>query len=83
LHAVLQDVAKDLTGGRAIHEATALGRDWLEGAGFKVDYLEVRSADSLMPVGQQVVDPSRLLVAAWLGRTRLIDNVPVAPIRMR
>jgi pantoate--beta-alanine ligase len=82
-HAVLEEVAKDLSEGRPVHEATFLGRDWLEGAGFKVDYLEVRSASNLMPVGQNVVDPSRLLGAVYLGHIRLLDNVPVEPLKIR
>jgi pantoate--beta-alanine ligase len=79
-HAVLQEVSKDLTEGRPIHEATFLGRDWLEGAGFKVDYLEVRDEAALMPVGQRATVPARLLGAVYLGHIRLIDNEPVAPI---
>jgi pantoate--beta-alanine ligase len=82
-HAVLEEVAKDLAEGRPVHEATFLGRDWLEGAGFKVDYLEVRSASHLMPVGHNVVDPSRLLGAVYLGHIRLLDNVPVEPLKIR
>jgi pantoate--beta-alanine ligase len=82
-HAVLEEVAKDLSEGRPVHEATFLGRDWLEGAGFKVDYLEVRSASSLMPVGQNVVELSRLLGAVYLGHIRLLDNVPVDPLKIR
>ncbi|MFZ4540496.1 MAG: pantoate--beta-alanine ligase [Rickettsiales bacterium] len=46
-------------------------------AGFvKVDYLELRAEDTLAPL-QSYVKPSRLLVAAWLGKTRLIDNITV------
>jgi pantoate--beta-alanine ligase len=78
-HSVLGEVAKDLSEGRPVHEATFLGRDWLEGAGFRVDYLEVRDAGSLMPVGRQVTAPSRLLGAVYLGNVRLIDNVHVNP----
>ncbi len=80
-HAVLEEVSKDLSEGRPVHEATFLGRDWLEGAGFKVDYLEVRDADHLMPIGQYVTAPSRVLGAVYLGHVRLIDNVPVAPMK--
>lgn len=80
-HAVLEEVSKDLAEGRPIHEATYLGRDWLEGAGFKVDYLEVRDAARLMPVGQRVTVPSRLLGAVYLGHVRLIDNVEVEPFK--
>jgi pantoate--beta-alanine ligase len=82
-HSVLEEVAKDLSEGRPVHEATFLGRDWLEGAGFKVDYLEVRTANALTPVGQHVVEPARLLGAVYLGRVRLIDNVPVNPVLAR
>jgi pantoate--beta-alanine ligase len=82
-HSVLEEVAKDLSEGRPVHEATFLGRDWLEGAGFKVDYLEVRTAAALTPVGQHVVEPARLLGAVYLGRVRLIDNVPVNPVLAR
>jgi pantoate--beta-alanine ligase len=79
-YAVLQEVAKDLSEGRPVAEGTFLGRDWLEGAGFKVDYLEVRTAHSLMPVEQHVLEPARLLGAVYLGRVRLLDNVPVNPV---
>ncbi len=82
-YAVLEDVSKELSGGRPVHEATFLGRDWLEGAGFRVDYLEVRDALALMPVGQYVTAPSRLLGAVYLGPVRLIDNVPVAPVKVQ
>ena len=62
LHQVLQDVAKELSGGRPINEALYLGRDWLEGAGLRVDYLEVRDANTLLPLEDYVNDPARLLV---------------------
>ncbi len=82
LYAVLNEVSQDLTAGRPIHEAIFLGRDWLAGAGLRVDYLELRDADTLQPLeGDHVTNPARLLAAVHLGRTRLIDNVAVAPIR--
>ncbi len=49
----------------------------LKGAGFaKVDYIAVREADTLRLVGELGPRPLRVLGAAWLGATRLIDNVP-------
>jgi pantoate--beta-alanine ligase len=42
-----------------------------------VDYVAVREADSLAPVQQSAKAPLRILAAAWLGRTRLIDNMAV------
>jgi pantoate--beta-alanine ligase len=80
-HAILNEVAKDLSEGRPVHEAMFLGRDWLEGAGFRVDYLEVRDSTNFMPVGRLVTVPSRILGAVYLGNVRLIDNVPVAPVK--
>ena len=78
-HRALEEVASKLSQGHPVHEAASLGRDWLAGAGFKLDYLEVRDAAHFMPVGQRITHPSRLLGAVYLGRVRLIDNVPVEP----
>jgi pantoate--beta-alanine ligase len=48
----------------------------LEAAGFaKVDYIAVREADTLKIVSARTERPLRVLGAAWLGSTRLIDNV--------
>lgn len=45
-------------------------------AGFKVDYLEIRAADSLLHPGHE--DTSLvILAAAFLGKTRLIDNIQI------
>ena len=46
-------------------------------AGFAVDYLEARHALTLAPVASLKDGPIRLLVAAKLGKTRLIDNLAV------
>jgi len=49
----------------------------LERAGFtKIDYVAVREADSLNVVSALTERPLRVLAAARLGETRLIDNVP-------
>ena len=45
--------------------------------GFAVDYLEARDAETLEPLGPSPAGPIRLLVAARLGTTRLIDNISV------
>jgi pantoate--beta-alanine ligase len=68
----MQAAAKRGTGLREL-EDTARGR--LEAAGFEVDYAEVRRADLSRP--KSAGEPGLLaLVAARLGRTRLIDNLP-------
>jgi pantoate--beta-alanine ligase len=50
----------------------------LRQAGFVPDYLDMRDAGDLSPM-TALDRPARLLVAARLGRTRLIDNIPVMP----
>lgn len=77
LHAVLTTVAERVREGDAAETACAEGIADLVAAGFgPVDYLEVRDADTLSPE-LQPGRPARVLAAAWLGRTRLIDNIPV------
>jgi pantoate--beta-alanine ligase len=77
LYATLQDAAKRLHAGEAVADALAAGRSMLTSAGFAVDYLEVRNAETLAPVTSIKGEPLRVLVAAKLGRTRLIDNIEV------
>ncbi|RMN54501.1 Pantothenate synthetase [Pseudomonas syringae pv. apii] len=46
----------------------------LQAAGFRIDYLEIRNADSLRPTTAE--DPDLvILAAAFMGKTRLIDNL--------
>jgi pantoate--beta-alanine ligase len=49
----------------------------IRGAGFALDYLEARHAETLVPIGSLGEGPMRILVAAKLGSTRLIDNMAV------
>jgi pantoate--beta-alanine ligase len=58
--------------------ALAHGIAALAAGGFAVDYLELRDAETLAPV-PRLAAPARLLAAARLGRTRLIDNIAVMP----
>ena len=77
LHEVLQSIA-DVIASRAIAAQPVLeqGIASLTKAGFVVDYLELRDADTLERVDNAQA-PARLLVAARLGTTRLIDNIAV------
>lgn len=78
LYETLRDTAERLRLGAAADEAAENARATLEAAGFRVDYVEVRNADTLAPAGESAPDdPRRILAAAHLGTTRLIDNVPV------
>ena len=77
LHRVLMDSADQIARGAELVRVIEHGRAAIERAGFVLDYLEARNADTLRPVGSAQDGPIRLLVAAKLGRTRLIDNVAV------
>jgi pantoate--beta-alanine ligase len=57
----------------------ALHRALLEGGFASVDYAELADAGSLAPLGELGTRPARLLVAARIGGTRLIDNMAVTP----
>jgi pantoate--beta-alanine ligase len=77
LYRVLKDSASRIKAGETPAKALADGRNTIESAGFQVDYLEARHAETLAKVGALSEGPIRLLVAARLGRTRLIDNLGV------
>jgi len=53
------------------------GAEMIRQAGFAPDYFELRHAKTLAPVSSRADGPLRLLVAARLGTTRLIDNMAV------
>jgi pantoate--beta-alanine ligase len=77
LHRTLSQCAARIAARSPITSALADGRQRLADAGFDVDYLEARHAESLKPVTSVADGPIRLLVAARLGKTRLIDNIGV------
>ena len=78
LHRTLSDVAERVAEGAEVGEAVAWSRAALLEAGFtKVDYVEVRDAATLAPAEASAGNPLRVLAAAHLGATRLIDNVAV------
>ena len=77
LHRVLKECAKGIAAGKPIASTLAVGRAAIERAGFALDYLEARHAQTLAPVGSIKDGPVRLLVAAKIGKTRLIDNIAV------
>jgi len=78
LHRVLTEVARAVSAGAPSEPACARAVAALQATGFgKVDYVTVRDAESLEP-SDDASRPRRVLAAAFLGRTRLIDNVPAA-----
>lgn len=74
---VMRDLAEALRDGKPAADRILAGKDRLLAAGFdKVDYLELCDADLVQPIAVATA-PCRLFVAAFVGRTRLIDNWPV------
>ncbi len=79
MFAALNMVADRLRDGEVADTACAAGHAMLAAAGFApIEYLEVRAAETLAPADQAPGGtPLRVLAAAWLGETRLIDNIPI------
>ena len=76
LYQTLTQAAQKIRAGQAPTRATAAARRALTTLGFRVDYVAARNAETLA-LPKEKVEPLRLLVAAWLGNTRLIDNIGV------
>jgi len=77
LHRALKECARRLKGGAPLAATLGEAEAAIEAVGFAVDYLEARHAETLAPIAAIKDGPVRLLVAARLGRTRLIDNIGV------
>jgi pantoate--beta-alanine ligase len=78
----LGDAARAIARGERIGDALEKARRRLAEAGFDpIDYVALRDAETLRPV-ERLDRPARLLAAARIGRTRLIDNLPVDPIEI-
>jgi len=75
----LGEAAAAIEAGGDVAEALDKAKARLEAAGFDpIDYVALHDAETLAPMA--VLDrPARLLAAARMGRTRLIDNLPVTP----
>lgn len=77
LHRALNAAAEKIARGGKVETAVEEARVAVCAAGFHLDYLEARHAETLAPVNGPDDGPIRLLVAARIGATRLIDNVSV------
>jgi pantoate--beta-alanine ligase len=74
----LSDAAHAIAAGAPIEQTLERARAQLVEAGFgPIDYVELRDSESLT-VATDLARPTRLLAAARIGRTRLIDNVEVS-----
>lgn len=77
LHKVMQSLADKLRAGeRDTEEMLAIAATELNEKGFRSDDLQIRDADTLLELN---VESKRavVLMAAWLGQARLIDNIQV------
>ena len=81
LFRALNQAARAISGGAPVSAAEAEAKALLLEAGFDaVDYISARDPVTLEALGDDAVKrPARLLGAARLGRTRLLDNVEIAP----
>lgn len=75
LNAIMRDAIKAARAGAPIAESEADASRHILAAGFSsVDYVAIRDTETLAPVAD-LTRPARILAAAWLGKTRLIDNM--------
>jgi pantoate--beta-alanine ligase len=77
LHRALREAAARIRAGDRIGDAMRAATEIVVRAGFDIDYLEARHAETLARVADRHEGPIRLLAAARLGATRLIDNIAV------
>jgi pantoate--beta-alanine ligase len=77
LYRAMKETARRIRNGDPIEPAMAGGAEMIAAAGFALDYFELRHAETLAPAPSRGEGPLRILVAARLGSTRLIDNIAV------
>ncbi len=77
LYRAMKESAGRLRAGDDVEAAMAGGAELIVSAGFTLDYFEVRHAETLAPIASVKDGPMRILVAAKIGKTRLIDNIGV------
>ncbi len=76
IHRTLVSAAEKIRSGIHPQRATVMAIRSLMAQGFEVDYIAARNAETLAPI-VSLEEPMRLLAAAKLGKTRLIDNIAI------
>lgn len=79
LYQMLCDVKNQLHHGVNVQESVDCGKRFLSKVGFNIDYVEVRSNQSLELL-DRLTESARVFCAAYLGKCRLIDNIFVEVI---
>ncbi len=77
LSALVATIEKDGSPA-AVESALVRARQHIEVSGARIDYLAIVDADDLIEMAE-IRRPARVAVAAWLGATRLIDNLAIIP----
>ena len=77
LYRAMKQSALRVRAGDDLEAAMAAGAGMIAAAGFALDYFELRHAETLAKVSSPKDGPMRILVAAKIGNTRLIDNIAV------
>jgi pantoate--beta-alanine ligase len=77
LYRELETSARRIRAGEPIGHVMGEAREAIAVAGFFIDYLEARHGETLARIARREEGPVRLLVAARIGATRLIDNIAV------
>jgi len=77
LYRVLKECAGKVAAGAPVDGVLDYGRNAIARVGLQLDYFDARNADTLKPLTGASGEPIRLLAAARIGTTRLIDNVAV------
>ena len=75
LYRTLKECAGKVAAGAPLDAVLDYGRNAIARAGLQLDYFEARNADTLKPLTGASGEQIRLLAAARIGTTRLIDNV--------
>jgi len=77
MYNILNQYASDISNGNDIKKSIQLAKQNMQKSGFeKIEYLDLRSSQTLQACND-IKKPSRLFAAAWLGSTRLIDNLAI------
>ncbi len=77
LYRALKEAAAKIGADAPLAEVVMEAREAITRAGLQLDYFEARNADTLEPLKGSIGEPIRLLAAARVGTTRLIDNIAV------
>ena len=77
MYNILSQHASNISNGNDIKKSLKLAKQHMYDSGFeKIEYLDLRSSQTLQ-TSNDIKRPSRLFAAAWLGSTRLIDNMAI------